>query len=178
MEREDRAAASKRHSERVIGFAVASLVAPFVTLVAVMGINSVAGPAAGFSIPSNFGQALGILALGVLLLVAGSLAFGYLGSALLLGLTFGLLAVLMANRGKLGVWHLVVAGALAGGLHVGLAYWSTEGWTKGTSAVLGTWLLRRELENGRAVVALAPLIGGAVAGLVAARMGWAKRPTR
>lgn len=170
MERDGAGESSRRHSERVIGFAVASLVAPLATLVVGLGIIAMSGPLPDFAIPSDWGQFFGTLATAIVLLVAGSLTFGFLGSAILLGMTFTSLVVLMEGRGKAGVRHFMLAGALAGGLHVGLAYWSTHGWPKGPGGLLGTWLLRGAFEQGVTALALAPPIAGAVAGFIYARL--------
>src|SRR3990167_3816883 len=148
---------------RIIGLVVASLIAPMMTLVAMMGIGTISESATDFVMPINWGQFLGTLVTGVVILVAASLIFGLFGSAVLLGATFSVVAVVMKGRGTAGWSHFMLAGALAGGLHVGLACWSTQGWPPGPGAVLGTWLLRGAFEKGAFVLALAPLIGGAVA---------------
>lgn len=175
MERNSTREHSGRRSERVFGFAVASLVAPFATLVVGLGIIAISGPAPDFAIPSDWGQFFGALATGGVILLAGSLTFGFLGSAILLGISFRLLALLMEDRGPASLRHYVLAGALAGGVHVALAFWSTQGWPKGPGALLGTWLLRGALEDGFAALALAPPVAGAVAGFVYARMSSAER---
>lgn len=170
MERDNTGEASRRHADRVIGFAIASLIAPMMTLVAMMGIGTISGSTTDFVMPINLGQFVGTLVTAVVILIAASLTFGLFGSAVLLGATFSGVAVVMKGRGRAGSSHFMLAGALAGGLHVGLACWSTQGWPPGPGAILGTWLLRDAFEKGAFVLALAPLIGGAVAGLVYARM--------
>lgn len=170
MERDGTREASGRHSNRVIGFASASLVAPIMTVVAMLVISTISDPAFDVVMPADWKQFIGVSATAVVLIVAGSLTFGMFGSGVLLGATFGLAALVMRGRARTRWPHYVFAGALAGALHVGLAGWSTQGWPPGPGVLLGTWLLGRALETGEFALALAPIIGGAVAGLIYARM--------
>jgi hypothetical protein len=178
MERDGAGEASRHHSNKVGGFIVASLVAPMMTLVAMMGIGTISGPTPDFAMPINSAQFFGTLVTGVVILVGAALIFGLFGSAVLLGATFSVVAFAMRGRGRARLSRHMLAGVLAGGLHVGLACWSTHGWPPGPAALLGTWFLRDALEEGSFVLALAPLIGGAVAGLVYARVSSAQPGTR
>lgn len=177
MEHGDRMEASRRRSERVIAFAAASLVAPFATLMLMLGVGTFAGSDGSIPSSTTWPHALGIFAVAIVFMAGASVVFGFLGSAFLLWITFGVLFALTRDSERIGRRRFMLAGAVAGGLHVGLAAWSTQGWPPGPGVLLGTWLVGGYLKNGVWAVAVGPIFAGVLAGAVYAHMSsaWRRR---
>jgi hypothetical protein len=173
--------ADRERADRITGFMVAAAAAPVITLIVALAFSLAASCCGPTTLSTNLLEVVGRVLLGVVIIASAALAFGFLGSAALLGLTFSALALHKRHRGSLTMQHFVVAGMAAGVLHVALAWLSigtagptigTAGHTIGTAGptgfggILGTWFVRAALEKHSMGIAFVPPLAGAASGLI------------
>lgn len=146
---------------------VAAAAAPVITLILGLVFSLAADCCGPPALSANPLDVIGRVLVGVAIIASAALAFGFLGSATLLGLTFSALALHKRHCGPLRMQHFIAAGMAAGVLHVALAWLSIHtAVPTGFGGILGTWFVRAALEKHRIGIAFAPPLAGAASGLI------------